>query len=161
MNIPPPPGVNTAFPFGLAPENPWPNNLILDPAEMAIVDQIVAAYNGIIDAEATSRGFEVVDIYSLLNAIGEPGGIVVNGITFTSDFITGNTYSLDGVHPTTQGYGIVANAFIETINEKYGASIPFINLATLPGSLLFEGTVPMGKYGIPQIPFGALDRVIF
>ncbi|MGB5529297.1 MAG: hypothetical protein WBQ32_04940, partial [Ignavibacteriaceae bacterium] len=98
---------------------------------------------------------------SLLNAIGEPGGIIVNGITFTSDFITGNTYSLDGVHPTTQGYGIVANAFIETINEKYGASIPFINLATLPGSLLFEGTVPMGKYGIPQIPFGALDRVIF
>ncbi|MGB5287310.1 MAG: hypothetical protein WBN42_02390, partial [Ignavibacteriaceae bacterium] len=96
-----------------------------------------------------------------LNAIGEPGGIIVNGITFTSDFITGNTYSLDGVHPTTQGYGIVANAFIETINEKYGASIPFINLATLPGSLLFEGTVPIGKYGIPQIPFGALDRVIF
>ena len=156
-----PPGVNTAFPFGLAPENPWPNNLILDPTEMSIVDQIVAAYNSIILSEAASRGLAVVDIYSLLNAIGEPNGIVVNGITFTSDFITGNTYSLDGVHPTTQGYGIVANAFIETINDKYGASIPMINVATLPGSLLFEGTVPMGKYGIPQIPYGALDRVIF
>ena len=159
--IPVPPGVNTAFPFGLAAENPWPNNLILDPTEMAIVDQIVAAYNGIIDAEATTRGLAVVDIYSILNAIGAPGGIVVNGITFTSDFITGNTYSLDGVHPTTQGYGIVANAFIETINDKYGASIPFVDVATLPGSLIFEGTVPMGKYGIPKIPYGALDRVIF
>lgn len=160
-NIPVPPGVNTAFPFGLFPENPWPNNLILDPTEMSIVDQIVAAYNGIINTEATSRGFAVVDIYSLLNSIGQSGGIVVNGITFRSDFITGNTYSLDGVHPTTQGYGIVANAFIETINAKYGASIPLINVATLPGSLLFEGTVPVGKYGIPNIPYGALDRVIF
>ena len=158
--LPVPPGVNTAFPFGLTPENPWPNNLILDPTEMAIVDQIVAAYNGIIDAEASSRGFAVVDIYSILNAIGGPNGIVVNGITFTSDFITGNTYSLDGVHPTTQGYGIVANAFIETINDKYGASIPLINVATLPGSLIFEG-VSLGKYGIPAIPYGALDKVIF
>ena len=47
--IPVPPGVNTAFPFGLAQENPWPNNLILDPTEMSIVDQIVTAYNGIIE----------------------------------------------------------------------------------------------------------------
>ena len=114
----------------------------------------------LLNAEATSRGFAVVDIYSLLNAIGEPSGIVVNGITFSSQFITGNTYSLDGVHPTTQGYGIVANAFIETINNKYGASIPLIKVATLPGSLIFEG-VSLGKYGIPAIPHGALENVLF
>ena len=159
--IPVPPGVNTAYPFGLAPENPWPNNLILDPIEMAAVDQTVSAYNNIIETEASSRGFAFVDIHKLLNAVGAPGGIVVNGIIFSSDFITGNAYSLDGVHPTTQGYGLVANAFIETINDKYNASIPLINVATLPGSLIFEGTIPMGKYGIPQIPFGALDRIIF
>jgi len=158
--IPVPPNVNTAYPFGLAAENPWPNNLILDPTEMSIVDQIVAAYNGIINAEATARNFAVVDIHELLNQIGEPGGIVVDGITFSSEFILGNTYSLDGVHPTTQGYGLVANAFIETINEKYGASIPLINVASLPGSLILEG-VSMGKYGIPNIPHGALDNVIF
>jgi lysophospholipase L1-like esterase len=158
--IPVPPDVNTAFPFGLAPENPWPNNLILDPTEMAAVDQTVTAYNDIIESEASTRSLAVVDIHDLLNRIGEPSGIVVNGITFTSDFITGNTYSLDGVHPTTQGYGIVANAFIETINNKYGASIPLIKVATLPGSLIFEG-VSLGKYGIPAIPHGALDHVIF
>ena len=37
------------------------------------------------------------------------------------NFITGNPFQLDEVHPTTQGYGIIANEFIKTINEKYGA----------------------------------------
>ncbi len=33
--IPVPSGVNTAYPFGLTPENPFPNNLVLDPTEIA------------------------------------------------------------------------------------------------------------------------------
>ncbi len=85
--IPVPPNVNTAFPFGLSPENPWPNNLTLDPDEMAIVDQIVAAYNAIIEAEATSRGYAIADVKTLLSNIGSQGGIEVNGINFTSRFI--------------------------------------------------------------------------
>jgi lysophospholipase L1-like esterase len=159
--IPVPPGVNTDFPFGLAPENPWPNNLILDPGEMAIVDQIVTAYNGIIEGEAASREIALVNIHALFNDIGTADGIVENGITFTSDFISGNTYSLDGVHPTTQGYGLVANAFIRSINAKYSASIPEIEVATLPGSLIFAQGVSMSKYGIPNIAHGALDHIIF
>ena len=85
--IPVPPNVNTAFPFGLAAENPWPNNLTLDPGEMGIVDQIVAAYNGIIEGEAASRGYAIADVRSLLASIGAPGGIKVNGILYTSEFI--------------------------------------------------------------------------
>ncbi len=159
--IPVPPNVNTAFPFGLTPENPWPNNLTLDPDEMAIVDQIVAAYNGIIEGEAASRGYALADIHDLLNRVGAPGGIEVNGVRFTSDFLLGNTYSLDGVHATNQGYGLVANEFIETINTKYGASIPPIDVSALPGSLVFAQGVSMGKYGIPIIPHGSLDHILF
>jgi hypothetical protein len=159
--IPVPPNVNTAFPFGLAPENPWPNDLTLDPGEMGIVDQIVAAYNGIIEGEAASRGYAIADVRTLLANIGSQGGIVENGINFTSQFISGNAYSLDGVHPTTQGYGLVANEFIKTINEKYNASIPEIDVATLPGSLVLTQGRSTGKYGIPNIPHGALDHVIF
>ena len=159
--IPVPPNVNTAFPFGLAAENPWPNDLTLDPDEMAIVDQIVGAYNGIIEGEAAARGYAIADVRTLLADIGSQGGIVENGINFTSEFILGNAYSLDGVHPTTQGYGLVANVFIKTINEKYSASIPEIDVATLPGSLVFTQGGSTGKYGIPNIPHGALDHVIF
>jgi lysophospholipase L1-like esterase len=159
--IPVPPNVNTDFPFGLAPENPWPNNLILDPGEIGIVDQIVAAYNGIIEGEAAARGYAIADVRSLLNRIGAPGGIVVDGITFTSEYVAGNAYSLDGVHPTSQGYGLIANEFIKTINSKYSANIPLVNVAEIPGSLVFAKAVSMGKYGIPIIPHGALDHVIF
>ena len=159
--IPVPPNVNTAFPFGLAPENPWPNNLTLDPDEMAIVDQIVGAYNAIIEGEAAARGYAIADVKTLLANIGSPGGIDVNGITFTSRFISGNAYSLDGVHPTTQGYGLVANEFIKAINTKYGATIPQINVSSLPGSLVFAKGVSVGKYGIPIIPHGSLDHILF
>ncbi len=85
----------------------------------------------------------------------------MNGIRFTSDFLLGNTYSLDGVHATNQGYGLVANEFIETINAKYAASIPPIDVSALPGSLVFAQGVSMGKYGIPIIPHGSLDHILF
>jgi lysophospholipase L1-like esterase len=159
--IPVPANVNTAFPFGLAPENPWPNNLILDPGEIGIVDQIVAAYNGIIVAAANDKGYAVADIHTVLNDIGKPGGIVENGLRFTSDFLLGNTYSLDGVHPTSQGYGLIANEFIKAINQKYGASIPPVDISTIPGSLVLSKGVSLGKYGIPVIPEGALDHILF
>jgi lysophospholipase L1-like esterase len=161
--IPVPPGVNTAFPFGLAAENPWPNNLILDPDEIAVATQVVAVYNGIIEGEAVARNFGFADVKTLLSRIATQDGLVINGKTFTSEFITGNSFSLDGVHPTSQGYGIIANEFIKTINTKYGASIPEIDVSTIPGSLNFApiNGYPMGKYGIPNIPHGALDHVIF
>ncbi len=159
--IPVPPNVNTALPFGLTPENPWPNNLTLDPDEIAIVDQIVAAYNSIIEGEAAARGYALADIHDLLNRIGAPGGIEVNGVRFTSDFLLGNAYSLDGVHATTQAYGIIANEFIKAINTKFGASIPQIDVSALPGSLVFAKGVSVGKYGIPTIPHGSLDHILF
>ena len=36
-----------------------------------------------------------------------------------------------------------------------------VDVSAIPGSLIFEGTVPMGKYGIPEIPSGVLDNVLF
>ncbi len=85
----------------------------------------------------------------------------VNGVIFNANYVSGNFFSLDGIHPTSQGYGIIANEFITAINSKYGSSIPAVDVSTIPGSLIFEGTVPMGKYGLPEIPQGALENVLF
>jgi hypothetical protein len=46
------------------------------------------------------------------------------------------------------------------INQKYGATIPLIDVSTIPGSISFKD-VSLGKYGIPKIPYGALDKIIF
>lgn len=159
--IPVPQDVIIAYPFGLTSQNPWPNNLILDPDEIAIVDAVVPAYNAIIQGEAQARGYGIVDFYTLMNNIGAPGGIFENGIRFTSDFLLGNTYSLDGIHPTSQGYGLIANEFIRVINQKYGASIPLVDVSTIPGSLVLTNSVGLNKYGLPNIHYGALDHIIF
>ena len=59
------------------------------------------------------------------------------------------------MHPTTQGYGIVANEFIKVINDKYDAAIPEINVSTLPGSLPLSGTGSLVKFAP-----GALSNLI-
>lgn len=158
--IPVPPGVDINYPFGLTPQNPWPNNLILDPEEMAAIDQTISAYNNIIITAATNYNLAYLDADALIEMVGTTG-LQYNGITYTAEFVNGGFYSLDGIHPTSQGYAVVANEFIKVINQRYSASIPLIDVSTIPGSLVFEGTVPMGKYGIPNIPYGALDNVLF
>jgi lysophospholipase L1-like esterase len=157
--IPVPPGINTNFPFGLTPQNPWPNDLILDPDEMTAVDLTVAAYNDVIETAASSKGFAVFDAFTIIRELAI-NGIEYNGITYTEEFVEGGFYSLDGVHPTSQGYALVANEFIKVINQRYNASIPLIDVSTIPGSIAFTG-VSLGKYGIPNIPHGALDDILF
>ena len=65
--------------------------------------------------------------------------------------LSGGLFSLDGVHPSSQAHGIVANEFIKVINSKYGASIPEVDVSTIPGSIYFTGKVSY-KDGYPVIP---------
>jgi len=159
--IPVPPGVNTSYPFGLTPENPFPNGFVLDPSEIATYMALRNGYNQIITGLATSMNYSVINWDDLFNQLASAEGLTVNGITYSSTYVEGNFFSLDGIHPTSQGYGIVANEFIKAINTKYNASIPSVDVSTIPGSLVFTGSVSMGKYGIPNIPQGALDHVLF
>ncbi|MDZ7624035.1 MAG: hypothetical protein U5J96_06255 [Ignavibacteriaceae bacterium] len=158
--ITPPPGVNTAFPFGLTPENPFPNNLVLDQTEIAAYLQLRTGYNQIISVLAASFGYSVINWDDLFEDLAS-SGLTINGVNFSATYVSGNFFSLDGIHPTSQGYGVIANEFIKVINNKYSASIPLVDVSTIPGSLVFKGDVSMGKYGIPNIPYGSLDNVLF
>jgi lysophospholipase L1-like esterase len=158
--IPVPPGVDITKPFGLMPENPFPNGLVLDPTEIASYLALRDGYNQIISGLAQSNDY-VINWDDLFNTLASSDGLNANGIIFTTTYIAGNFFSLDGIHPTSQGYGIIANEFIKAINTKYNASIPLVDVSAIPGSLIFESSVSMGKYGIPNIPQGALDHVLF
>jgi hypothetical protein len=41
-------------------------------------------------------------------------------------------FSLDGVHPNSHGQGVMANAFIDVINDLDGSSIAHVDPAALP-----------------------------
>ena len=95
-------------------------------------------YNQIISGLAASFNYSVINWDELFNSLASTNGLAVNGVNFSATYITGNFFSLDGIHPTSQGYGIIANEFIKAINNKYSASIPLVDVSTIPGSLVFQ-----------------------
>jgi lysophospholipase L1-like esterase len=158
-------GIDTTKPFGFHPQNPWPDALALDLDEQAIVSSSVSSFNATISAAAaSSSNFVLVDINKLMNKLRAndlTGGTDYNGISFKTDFVTGGIFGLDGVHPTDQGYAIFGNEFIKAINSKFGASIPVINVAEVPSSIVLakRNTRALLKdiYFVP----GAFSKILY
>lgn len=147
-----PPGIDTTKPFGFHPTNPWPDALILDADEIVTARTATTSFNETISTVAQAKGWGLVDFYSLLNNIAAStftGGTKYNGVTFTSMLVTGGLFSLDGVHPSSQGHAIIANEFIKVLNTKWDANIPLINVAEVPGSLYFAKQ-NINKYLYPE-----------
>ncbi|MEN8224472.1 MAG: hypothetical protein ABFS05_03845 [Bacteroidota bacterium] len=114
-------GMGTTNPVTMAPY-PIPHKYILDAAETVDVTQHIDQYNAIIYDLCISYGLAHVDMNELMEEA--EAGIIVDGITISSAFVQGNLFSLDGIHVTPTGNAILANHFIEAINETYSASIP-------------------------------------
>jgi hypothetical protein len=75
----------------------------------------------------------VVDVYDLFNEY-TTNPPVIGGVTLTPRFL-GGVFSLDGVHPSDIGHALLANAFIGTIDEFYGLSVPTITTSALTAIL--------------------------
>ena len=103
------------------------DNTTLTASETAEVKTATDAYNATILALATSNGLAFVDANAILSQVAN-GGLVVNGYTMTSAYVTGNSFSLDGVHPSSRGYALIANKFLEAINATYGSNFKGVNL---------------------------------
>lgn len=112
---------------------PVPHNYVLDELEVNNVRNAINAYNLAIEAAANSKGLAYVDMNSVLREA--ESGILFDGVNFTTTFVTGGVFSLDGVHLNGKGNAIVANYFIEAINAKYGATIPKVVVNDYPGVL--------------------------
>lgn len=139
-NKPVPAGIDTTALFGLNYLNPIPDALILDSAEQATAANAIAAYNQTIAQVATAKNAVVVDINGIFNSI-KKDGYEVSGEIYTADYVSGALFSLDGVHPSSRGAGVVANEFIKVMNAKFGMSIPYVDVTMLPGI-----PAPLAKY---------------
>ncbi len=116
-----------SLPYGLHPGNPIESKFILDKDEVLNVRDFVTSYNATIKSVADSKGLAVFDANEYLKKfVGL--GTTVDGVTFTTAYISGKLFSLDGVHLTQMGYAAVANEFIRVINEKYSSTLPRVNL---------------------------------
>lgn len=117
--------IDTTQMFGLSAGNPWPSALLLDMAEVANVKAATEAYNGIIKSQAQARDLALFDANEFFTSI--QGGFANNNVAYSPAYISGNLFSLDGVHPTPRGYAVIANEMIKAINAKYSANIPTVD----------------------------------
>jgi lysophospholipase L1-like esterase len=101
---------------------PMQDNTTLTASETAEVITATDAYNSSIQSIANTKGLAFVNANAVMAQVAN-GGVSYNGFTMTSTFITGNAFSLDGVHPSPKGYALIANKFIEAINAKYGSNL--------------------------------------
>ncbi|MEM9981440.1 MAG: SGNH/GDSL hydrolase family protein, partial [Bacteroidota bacterium] len=83
---------------GASPLNPFPDNLILDSDEVAEVSQAITQYNNTIRSLATQYDLAVADVNALLTDAED--GFTENAVTVTTQYISGDIFSLDGIHLT-------------------------------------------------------------
>ena len=80
---------------------------------------------------ANQNGVALVDLHSLYKSFYNE--TVYNGVSMSSDFISGGTFSLDGLNLNPIGQAKIANAIIEELNTFYNAAIPFADVTKYPG----------------------------
>jgi lysophospholipase L1-like esterase len=97
------------------------DSLVLTEAEVAEVQNHTNMLNNEIRTSASNHGVALADMYSYMFEL--QAGMTFDGVEYGAKYIEGGAFSLDGVHPNTRGYAIIANKFIETINSYYGSNL--------------------------------------
>jgi lysophospholipase L1-like esterase len=110
---------------------PLPDEVVLDPSEIAIIQDHVAANNQAIREICGAANIPVLDVNGLLRELATTGRHV-GGITLNSAFLVGGVFSYDGIHPNDVGYALVANEFIRVINAS-GGSLPPVDVGAVLG----------------------------
>jgi lysophospholipase L1-like esterase len=101
---------------------PLEDKWVLSADEVAEVKAATDAYNLVIQAAATANNLAFVDAKSVMDQLSTTG-INFNTYNMTSTYVTGGSFSLDGVHPSARGYALITNLFIDAINAKYGSTL--------------------------------------
>lgn len=118
---------------------PLADNWVLTADEVQLVRNARTAYNNAIVAIAADKDLAVADmavkLEELVSGLRTADGQIYTNNYFdgSSDAISTTVFSLDGVHPNSRGYAIVADEFIRVINEKYGANVPRVTAGYYPG----------------------------
>lgn len=113
--------------YGQSLEMPLPAKYVLDATELAAIESTRVEYNKSIKALAESKGLALADLAALMD-VASTTGLLIDGNRYTSTFASGGVFSLDGIHATGRGSAIIANAFIDAINEQFNASVPRANI---------------------------------
>lgn len=128
-------------------------NFVLDASEVELIRQRTETFNQIIEDVVSMNNHPIVDVNAMFDAMAiDPP--VFPGISLTLRFL-GGFFSLDGTHPSNIGYALLANRFIETINEQLLTNIPRISETVLSNIVLTDPFVDKDRDSRVRGRFGA------
>jgi hypothetical protein len=139
-----------------------PCGRVLDSAEQAFVRGTVVGFNAEIAAAAADveaqRGVPIalVDAFALFDEFRQQG-VDVRGdgsLVLTARYL-GGLFTLDGVHPGRTAHAIIANAFIDAMNARFGTALSRYDVAAVAARDRFVGNrfQPSG-----EPPFGLIAK---
>jgi hypothetical protein len=115
------------------PQKPISSKYVLDTAEINAIRQATQAYNAKLKNAATLKNLAFVDMNAIFKQFS--AGYVFNGVSFSNQYLRNSVFSLDGIHPCSRGYAIIANEFVKVINAKYNSNLPLVDVNASPGNL--------------------------
>jgi hypothetical protein len=125
--------------LGASATNPLPDALVLDAGELAVAQAAVEDFNlqladGVAALNTAGREHHalLVDMNSFFGHI-VAHGYSAYGETVTAQFVSGGLFSLDGVHPTSLGYAVIANEILENMNAHWGLNVEPVDVAEFIG----------------------------
>jgi hypothetical protein len=101
----------------------------LDAREVRRIRRAVRRYNRSIARQAKRRGAVLVDLNALFRRMRREG-VQAGGTRLTTEYL-GGLFGLDGTYLTNTGHAVVAQAFVDAINEQCGTSLVGPDLATV------------------------------
>jgi lysophospholipase L1-like esterase len=100
---------------------PGAADYVLTPSDMTTINARMAQINAHIQAKAAQHGYAYFSLSALYDL---PKSALDLYRVFVSSTPFGPNISLDGVHPSAQGQGILAAAAAQAVNARYGLAIP-------------------------------------
>jgi hypothetical protein len=128
-------GIPMAIPGGT--DTPLPGSVVIDVAELTTIETRIAEFNTIIDTVCSNRNIPLMDASALFARMSDDG-FQMRGETYTSAYLESSLFSVDGLHPNSIGYYVIALEFIKVINASFGAAIP-------------QPKLPLGPFRSPSL----------
>jgi hypothetical protein len=110
---------------------PIPERYVLTLEEVANIRSATNSYNAVISQVASTYGLALADVNTFLKSVKT--GVIFNGIGLNANFVSGGTFSLDGIHLNPIGNAMVSNVFIKAINQTFGSTIPQVDATKYRG----------------------------
>jgi lysophospholipase L1-like esterase len=60
-------------------------------------------------------------------------GLVFNGVSLSSTYLSNSAFSIDGIHPNSKGCGLIANYWIDVINAKFKSTLNKLDVNAYAG----------------------------